>query len=403
MPIPTASLPPGARMGIRADRLFDGAGVFRHGRPWLVMEAGRIVGVETTRAEPPSDLPVRDLGAATVLPGLIDTHTHLVFDATSEAAAHVQTARTPELLDQMRTAARSMLAVGITTARDVGDRDYLSLRLRAETAERADAGPTLLVAGPPLTSTQGHCWFLGGEVDPVDGIAAAIREHAERGVDLIKVMTTGGRMTHTTLPHESQFTAEELRAAVDVAHELGLPIAAHAHGRQGIVDSLRAGFDTLEHVSFLTDVSAEPDQEVIDEIAAAEVPASVTAGQLPGAPLAAALAAAVPAMLAHLVNLHRSGVRITFGPDGGISPSKPHHVLPYAVDQLVGAGLGVRDALVAATSAGAQAIGLGHRKGRLAPGYDADLLVVDGDPFADISAVHRPLAVYRHGVLVGSS
>ena len=136
----------------------------------VLIESGFITHIDTTGAEPPAGVPLEDLGDVTVLPGLIDTHTHLAFDASDEVVAHVQQATPEELSAQMRRAAASMLRCGITTIRDLGDRDYLSFTIREETAVRSETGPTILAAGPPLTPTGGHCWFLGGQADGLDGI-----------------------------------------------------------------------------------------------------------------------------------------------------------------------------------------------------------------------------------------
>jgi hypothetical protein len=262
--------------------------------PMAVIEDGRIVDVDTSGAAPTGDLPMLELGEATLLPGLIDAYTHLVFDATDRAAAHVQAALEHELMAHVRQTAGAMLACGITTARDLGDRDSLSLTMRTETATRPQAGPSILAAGPPITTSGGHSWFLGCQAD---------------GVEVIKVMATGGLMTPSTLPHESQYTLAELRVAAERAHEQGLPLAAHAHGRQGILDALTAGFDTLEHVSFLTSGGPEPDPDVIDAIARAVTIVSVTLGTLPGAPVPPMLERLWPQRLAH-IEIGTSGAEI---------------------------------------------------------------------------------------------
>src|SRR5439155_2365195 len=127
------------------------------------------------RAETPAGVEVVDLGDVTLLPGLIDTHTHLCLNATDDPVGHLDGLLNETLLDEMRSAARATLRSGVTTMRDLGDRDYLALRIRAETAADPAAGPTVLAAGPPITTTGGHCWFLGGEADGVDGIRAAVR------------------------------------------------------------------------------------------------------------------------------------------------------------------------------------------------------------------------------------
>ena len=150
------------RRAIRARRVFDGVRMLQ-GSPVLVLiEDGLITDVDVTGAEPPEGVVVDDLGDVTLLPGLIDTHSHLVFDASDAVVANVQAATADELLAHMRSVALSLIASGITTVRDLGDWDYLSFIIRDETAACPDAGPSIVAAGPPLTPTGGHCWFWVG-------------------------------------------------------------------------------------------------------------------------------------------------------------------------------------------------------------------------------------------------
>lgn len=386
------------RRAVRARRVFDGLVMLRESPVMVLFEGEFITAVDVTGAEPPEGVPVEELGDVTLLPGLIDTHMHLVFDASDSVVANVQAATADELLAHMRSVARSALAAGITTVRDLGDRDYLSLMVRDETATNPDAGPTIVAAGPPLTPTGGHCWFLGGQADGSDGIRRAVDERAARGVNVVKMMTTGGRMTPTTPPYESQYTLAELRVGADRAHEHGLTIAGHAHGRQGIADAVTAGFDTLEHVTFMTADSIEPDQEVIDAIAAAGIIASISVGNWPGAPTPAFF---MPGMLekglAHLKNCYESGVRISLGPDAGIAPAKPHNVLPHGLLVMIAAGIPADVTLSAVTSTAADACGLTGRVGRIAAGQHADLLAVAGNPLTDMTTMQIPVAIFRRG------
>jgi imidazolonepropionase-like amidohydrolase len=356
-----------------------------------------VVAVQTG-GQPPAGIEVIDLGAATLLPGLIDTHLHLAFDASDDPVGRLGGAGDGEVLGGMRLAARSCLDAGITTVRDLGDRGYLALRLRGEFAGDVAAGPHVVAAGPPITTPQGHCWYLGGEAEGTDGIRAAVRAHAERGVDVIKVMASGGDLTPGTHVYQAQYGLGELCAAVEEAHRHGLPATAHAHAPAAIASAVAAGFDMIEHCTFVAADGIHADPAIIDAIARAGTVVSVTVGMLPAILPPPRVAAVVPQVALVIRQLCEAGIPIVCGTDAGVGPPKPHHVLPYGVARLADiGGYSPLEALRAATSAAAQACGVGSRKGRIAPGFDADLLAVDGDPLTDLAALRAVKAVFRSG------
>ncbi|GIF74382.1 amidohydrolase family protein [Asanoa siamensis] len=382
---------------IRAARLFDGT---RTTKNPVVYVSDRTV-VRVTHDEPVApDVDVLDLGAVTLLPGLVDAHTHLVFDASTDAVGRLQAVSDDELLRGARVAATRALQTGITTVRDLGDRGYVARRLRAELDAAPHTGPHVLAAGPPLTSPRGHCWWLGGEVEGVDAIRASIAAHAARGVDVVKVLATGGEITPGTRPFLMQFTPAELAVAADEAHRHGLPAAAHAHSAEAVAAAVDAGFDTIEHASFLTPDGAAADDAVIAKVAAAGTVVSATLGYLPGQPVNPRSAALSATLTAIFTRQRRAGVRMIVTSDAGIDPSKPHDVLPYAAEMFLLFGDEPETALRAVTSDAAAAIGVGATKGRVAAGYDADLLAVTGDPTTDITALREVQAVFRAGVRV---
>jgi imidazolonepropionase-like amidohydrolase len=242
----------GRRTTLRAAWLFDGtsSGLVRD--PVVVIEDSTILGVGSG-GQVPEHGTVIDLPGATLLPGLVDTHVHLAFDASTDPVANLARRQDGEVVEAMARAGQAALRGGVTTIRDLGDRGYLTLGLRG----RADL-PTIVAAGPPITTPSGHCHDLGGTAPPtVEGVRAAVREHAARGVDVIKIMASGGNMTPGSRQDLAQFPPEVLRAAVDEAHQVGLPVTAHAHAVAAIADAAAAGVDGLEHVTFWTEDSVD--------------------------------------------------------------------------------------------------------------------------------------------------
>jgi len=383
---------------VRAARVFDGIDLHKD-FPLVVVDGPRIVTVDSTTADPSGDLRVLDLGDVTLLPGLIDAHVHLAFDPESTPGHTTILAEdNSTILTRMRRHALQQLRAGVTTVRDLGDRDYLALALRDEYRADPEAGPEIVAAGPPITRTRGHCWFLGGEADGIAGLRAAVAERVTRGVDVIKIMATGGNITPGWGPHESQYTVEELAAATEAAHAEGTPITAHAHGARGITDSVAAGVDGIEHGSFFTEDSVEADWRTVDAMVRAGTFVGATEALHPeGEMIAPHVAQRIEQRCANFARMHREGVRLVCGSDAGVIPRKPHGVLPWGILHLGSMGLTNAEAIASATTVAAEACGLGDRKGRIAPGYDADLVAVAGNPLHHLEALLDVQAVIRMG------
>ena len=382
---------------ILAGSLFDGVSGTLLTDPVLIVDGPTIVAVERAVAPPP-DAHVVNLAGATLLPGLIDTHVHLAFDASADPVATLAERDDSAALAAMSAAGRAALRGGVTTVRDLGDRDYLSLGLRGA----ADL-PTIVAAGPPITTPAGHCHFLCGGTEPTpEAMRAAVRERADRGIDVIKVMASGGTMTPGTRQEISQFTAELLRALVDEAHRLCLPVTAHAHGTAAIREALDAGVDGMEHVSFWSADGIDDPGDLVGRIVDSHVAVGITAGVVPapGAAPPPAIAMRLPRMITNTRRLYEAGAHIILGTDAGVGPTKPHDVLRYALTQTGQLAMEPVAALRLATSTAAAVCGLADRKGRLAPGFDADVLAVDGNPLADVAALHRIRAVFGKGIQV---
>ena len=370
--------------------------------PVLQVTDGRVAGV-VERSQLAADQPVLDLGEVTLLPGLVDSHTHLCFDASASPVDSLAELSDEQLAPAVDQRAEQALAAGITTLRDLGDRRCATLAAARRYRADASTRPHLLCSGPPLTTAAGHCHFLGGALDDLDSAPDAVRRWAEHGVDVIKVMVTGGNMTPGSDALDLQFPEQQLRALVREAHQHGLPVTAHAHAASGVRAAVRAGVDGLEHAKFWVPAGLDPDWEIVEEIAERGIAVCPTLGALPGAPPPPPpVAARAEQSLALVSQLAARGVILVAGSDAGISAAKPHDVLPYTVMEMASCGMGNLAALRSATSVAADACRLAG-KGRLRPGCDADVLAVDGDPVTDLTALVRPRAVYRAGNLAWSA
>ncbi|MCG5468996.1 amidohydrolase family protein [Micromonospora sp. LAH09] len=386
---------------IRVARMFDGERLV-NGGVLVLIDGGRIVDVQRGRTEAPEGWPVREEPHGTVLPGLVDAHVHLCADAGPDALGRLAECPETDLDAVVEASLRTHLTAGVTTVRDLGDRRDAVLRWRSR--EVRDDLPTVVASGAPVTTVGGHCWSMGGEVSGVDGIREAVRLKATAGADLVKVMASGGVFTPGTDTTRPQFTDQELTAALTRAHDLGLPVTVHAHALNAVEQALRVGVDGIEHCTCVTATGAHVPDEVADRLATSGIAVCATLGTDPAVvtpPEVVAMAARAGLSEAALrdgaATLHRAGVRLVAGSDAGLGPAKPHGILPETLVEYVACGIPATAALAAATSVSAEVCGLGRRKGRVRVGFEADLLVVDGDPTSDITALRRPLAVYRAG------
>jgi len=337
-----------------------------------------------------------DVSGCTVVPGLIEGHAHLCFDATAGWRATYDSDTPGTMLARMAGNAQRMLAAGITTVRDLGAPTAASIELRESIAGGLISGPRLLVSGAPITTTGGHCWFMGGECDGELGIRRAVRERVKAGVDWIKVMATGGNMTPRTNTFAPQFTLDELRACIEEARRLRRPVAAHAHGIEGIRLAVEAGVDAIEHCSFTTPEGYDHDPALIRRIADAGILVSPTVSigyrRWPDDGRREARAAILRDQVG-------SGCRIVMSTDCGI-PNVPHESLAAGLavfSEL--AGTTPVETLRLATSRVAELLRLPD-VGVIRAGAIADLLVVEGDPTDNLTDLERVRYVIRGGRIV---
>ncbi|MFJ9783666.1 amidohydrolase family protein [Amycolatopsis sp. NPDC101161] len=336
-----------------------------------------------------------DFPTATAMAGLFNVHVHLAFDASREMLAHFQAGTSVE---DARSRLSSMLRSGVTTVRDLGDRDHLGAAVRRSFA--GSAAPRLLVSGPPITVPHGHCHFFGGEVTSDESIRALIDANAAAGADVIKVMASGGQITEGGADMwESQFSARELSVVVSHAASHGLPVAAHAHGADAIEAAVEAGVSTVEHCSFLTGPrSFDRRSAVAARMAESGISACSTSSRNWRVIVEKLGDEAAEAMYGRLPWLEEHGVRLLAGTDAGLPGS--------VFDDPVGAlelyewlGFSRRRILEIATCDSAAGLGLADVTGRLEAGLAADVLVVEGDPLASLAALRNPVLVMAQGLI----
>jgi imidazolonepropionase-like amidohydrolase len=389
-------------LAYRASRVVDGISEEPMEDGVVVVEDGRIASVGPAR-ELASGVEVVDLGDATLLPGLIDAHVHLVWSASAEP--HEVVERESRALTTLRCAnnAERHLRAGVTTIRDVGSTDGLAIDVARAVELGILSGPRVVAAGRAIAMTGGHGWFLGREADGPDAVRHAAREEMKAGATCIKLMASGGVYGHAEEPGSPQLTVEEMRVAVEEAHKGGRKVAAHAYSVEAINNALESGVDSIEHGSFLDRETAERMREkgtyLVPTMSVYQ--AMSNKGPELGTPeyiqrkTAEVLEASSEAFRLALDN----NVPIAAGTDCG-APGHPHGTLPQELMLMVEAGTTPMQALRYGTSAPADLLGLSEEVGTLAPGKHADLLAVDGNPINNIRALRKVRLVLRNGAEV---
>jgi imidazolonepropionase-like amidohydrolase len=389
-------------LAYRAARVVDGISEEPMEVGVVVVEDGRIASVGPAR-ELASGVEVVDLGDATLLPGLIDAHVHLVWSASAEP--HEVVERESRALTALRCAnnAERHLRSGVTTVRDVGSTDGLAIDIARAVELGILPGPRVVAAGRAIAMTGGHGWFLGREADGPDAVRRAAREEMKAGATCIKLMASGGVYGHAEEPGSPQLTIEEMRAAVEEAHKGGRKVAAHAYSIEAINNALESGVDSIEHGSFLDRQTAA----TMRELGAYLVPtmsvyqAMSDKGPELGTPeyIQRKTAEVLEASREAFRLARDNDVPIAAGTDCG-APGHPHGTLPQELMLMVEAGATPMQALRYGTSAPADLLGLSEEVGTLAPGKQADLLAVDGNPINDIRVLRKVRLVLRSGAEV---
>ena len=401
-----------SRTIVRAGRLLD----VRTGKTLInqaiVIEGDKIVSVEPySGATAEANAKVIDLSSKTVLPGLIDAHTHLTFDPKF-GYDRLAISLPREALIGAKNARVTLLA-GFTTVRNVGADGFSDVALRDAIYAGEVPGPRIDASGPALGITGGHCddnllpyeWHATevGVADGVENVQHKVREIIKYGADVIKICATGGVLSLGDNPQASQYTQEELRAIVADAHRLGRKVAAHAHGAEGIRWAAEAGVDSIEHGSYIDDAAIAAMKQhgtylvptlylsdwFLENAAKTGVPPQMLAKAQE----------VMPAARKNVAHAFASGVKVGFGTDAAVYP---HGLNAHEFAVMVKLGLTPLQSIQAATVNDADLLGWSDKVGVIEPNHYADIIAVDGDPLQDVTMLERVKFVMKGGVVYKS-
>ncbi len=395
---------------IKAGKLIDVATSRVRDDQVIIVQDGKIsaVGAAGVTVVPPGAT-VIDLSSKTVLPGLIDTHTHVTGDPTTPPYHGYGISIPREALMGARFGRETLLS-GVTTIRNVGAGGFADVALRDAINAGDVIGPRILASGPALGITGGHCdsnmlapeYNDRGEgvADGVDAVRAMVRRNVKYGVDVIKYCGTGGVFSKGTRVGAQQYTPEEVAAIVDEAHMHGRKVAVHAHGANGIKVALKAGVDTIEHASLI-------DQEGLDlakktgaflsmDIFNTEYTQSEGPKRGEMEEFLRKDREVAQAQRDNFQKAVQMGIKLTMGTDTGVHP---HKDAPKQLAYMVQYGMTPMQAIQAATKVGAEALGIEAEVGQVAPGYAADIVAVTRDPLTDIHALDAVEFVMKQGTV----
>jgi len=414
---PSPTQAPRVETVIQAGRLIDGVGTALRQNVSILVGGDRIVGVQEG-FQTPAGARVIDLRTSTVLPGLIDCHTHITSEGTGNAVVKAAT-ETP-LDDAVRSTvyAKRTLEAGFTTIRNVGADGGADIALKRAIESGLVAGPRMWTARVILSITGGHgdqgglrpdLWaaptWMDGIVDSPDDARKAVRYQHKYGADLIKITATGGVLSIGDSGDAQQFTDAEMKAIVEAANLLGMKVAAHAHGKKGIEAAIRAGVNSIEHGTYGDDESFRLFKEhgtyLVPTIIAGKTVAEMAT--IPGHfhPSVQAKAATIGPLIQDMFKrAYAAGVKIAFGTDSGVSN---HGDNAREFGYMVDAGMPPMEAILAATKNAADLIGASDRIGSIQPGRFADVIAVAGNPLSSIAELRHITFVMKGGVVYKDS
>lgn len=387
---------------IKGGLIIDGKGDTPIPNGLILVDGNRIRAVGSRDSLPvPGEAEVIDLGTATLLPGLIDTHVHLVMNAQEDCVTSLAHKSAVDSVVEAAGNARRALRGGVTTVRDCADVFGVTLTLRQAIDGGHLDGPRILACGLPITTTAGHLHYMGISADSTDEVLKAVRTVVTMGVDWVKVCATGGGLTPDSNVRRAQYSAETLTALVQDAHRLGRKVAAHAHGTEGVLNCAIAGTDSIEHCSWMGEEEGHRyDEDAVDLIRKKGLYVSHTiTGPRTGTPeeVEELLNSELGERFALLKRTLEEGVRMVISSDAGVRDTRFEDFAGSLVIAVKCCGFSPMGSIIAATNRAAEMLGMADRVGSLEPGKFADILAVDGNPLQDIGAIRRIIGVFKDG------
>ncbi len=402
---------------VKASRLLDGSGGAPLASASVLLQGQEIQAIgrqSEVRAPDGASVLELDYGDATILPGLVDAHTHMMAPGDGTLGDDVALDDDDMLLLRAAKNARHALHSGVTTARENGAKHRVGFSLKEGIRRGLASGPEMVISGRPVTMTGGHMWYCGSEADGEDEVRKEVRSLIKEGADFIKIMATGGS-TRSSFDNLASYTVAELRAAHDESHRFGKLTAAHCANAAGVANALEAGIDMIIHCVFEDEFGRyEWRQDLADQLAAAGAWVNPTL-HVVRAGIESAEAdlkengsspqkiEALDATKRSLDNrmeatgrLAKMGVHVTAGSDSPWSHYAPG-LFVHEIEILAESGLTNAEAVVSATSGAATSVGAGDRAGSLSQAKPADLIVVEGDPLSDLSTLWNIKDVFKTG------
>ena len=384
---------------IYADRVITDPATAPMGRSTVTVTDGRIASVEEGWAEAPEGAEMVHLEGKTLVPGLIDLHVHLTGDPGGDFWREAVEPDEWGVVVGVKNAEKTLKA-GFTTVREAGSAQHTAFSLRRGTEEGLIQGPRIIAAGPPLAIVGGHGDVSGFKPEinailssgysctgPVE-CAEKVRRASQNGADIIKITATGGVLSQQGRGLEAHFSDAEMKSIADTAHSLGLDVMAHAHGARGIEAAAKAGIDTIEHATYLDESAAKAMKDngtVLVPTLMAFQGVTERLGQGVYTPTVETKIRDVAEIArVFMGKAYRWGVPIAFGTDAGVF-EHGRNAGEFAL--MVGQGMSNRDALATATTNAARVLHMENEIGRIAPGYSADMIAVEGNPLEDVTAL----------------